>query len=70
VWVGVSAEGVLGAALAGTTTSAAVRSALHGDTAAWKIPKRVVVMATLPLTERGKVDGRAIHAAVFGGGRR
>lgn len=66
VWVGANDDGVLGAALNGQIAAATVRAALHADTAAWKIPKRLVVLAAWPLTERGKVDTAALRARVFG----
>ncbi len=68
VWVGVSegADPVLGAAVATTLTAIDLRTALHAEIAAWKIPKRWAVRAEFPLTVRGKTDTRALHAAVFG----
>ncbi len=67
VWVGVKAgpEPVLGAAVAARRPAVALRSALLADTAAWKVPKRLVTLATLPITARGKPDTRALHALVF-----
>lgn len=67
VWVGTSEDGrVLGAALRAPVSAAEVRVALQVDTAAWKIPKRIVVVTTWPLTERGKADTAALRARVFG----
>ena len=68
VWVGTSAgvESVLGAAVATARTSRELRAELHADTAAWKIPKQWAVLPEFPLTARGKVDTRALHARVFG----
>lgn len=37
-----------------------IRSALQGATAAWKIPRRIIVLPSLPATARGKVDPEAI----------
>lgn len=66
VWVGVSAgpEPTLGAVVAGTLTAPELRVALHGDTAAWKIPKKLTVVPNLPLTARGKPDTRAMQAMI------
>jgi acyl-CoA synthetase (AMP-forming)/AMP-acid ligase II len=63
-WVGVSAgvEPVLGAVVATARHAAELRAALLADTAAWKIPKRLVVVAELPLTTRGKLDRPALQA--------
>jgi non-ribosomal peptide synthetase component E (peptide arylation enzyme) len=57
---------VLGAALAADRPAAELRAALVPTTAAWKIPKRWIVLPALPLTARGKVDTRALHARLFG----
>lgn len=67
VWVGVSAEPepVLGAAVVTARSAPELRAALHADTAAWKIPKRWVILAELPLTARGKIDARKLQALVF-----
>ena len=67
VWVGVSAgnDPVLGAVVATGRTVAELRSALHADTAAWKIPKRLVGVAALPVTARGKPDTRILQTLVF-----
>ncbi len=67
VWVGVSpgTDPVLGAVLATDRTIADLRTALHADTAAWKIPKRIMAVAALPVTARGKVDARALQAQIF-----
>lgn len=66
-WVGVSsgAEPVLGAVVAADRTVVELRAALLADTAPWKIPKRLVVVAALPVTARGKTDARALRAMVF-----
>jgi acyl-coenzyme A synthetase/AMP-(fatty) acid ligase len=67
-WVGVTAgpEPVLAAVVAGTPTTTELRVALHADTAPWKIPKKLVVVAALPLTARGKPDTRAMKAMIGG----
>lgn len=67
VWVGVNggAEPVIGAVLVGTRTAAEIRAALLSDTAPWKVPKKWAVLDEFPLNARGKVDTRALHAAVF-----
>ncbi len=67
VWVGVSAgaDPVLGAVVATRRTVAELRAALLADTAAWKIPKKLIVVAALPVTARGKPDIRALPAMVF-----
>ena len=66
-WVGVSAsaEPHLGAVIATERTAAELRGELFADTAAWKIPKRLVVVAGLPQTARGKPDRRALQAMAF-----
>jgi long-chain acyl-CoA synthetase len=65
-WVGVTsgAEPALAAVVAGTITVTELRGALQADTAPWKIPKKLVAVATLPLTERGKPDTRAMQAMI------
>lgn len=67
VWVGVSPgpDPVLGAAVATARTPAELRATLLADTAAWKIPKKLIAVSTLPLTARGKPDTRALQALVF-----
>ncbi len=67
VWAGASAgpDPVLGAVVATGRTAAELRAALATDTAGWKIPKKLVVVAALPLNARGKTDTRALQAMVF-----
>ena len=67
VWVGASpgAEPVLGAVVATGRSTAELRTALLADTAPWKIPKKLLVTAALPLTARGKTDIRALQAMLF-----
>lgn len=68
VWVGVRPgnEPVLGAVVATDRTAGELRAALVTDTAAWKIPRKWVVVDALPLTPRGKTDTRTLQAMVFG----
>ncbi len=67
VWVGVSegSEPILGAVVVSSRSVAELRAAMQENTAAWKIPKKCVVVAAFPLTARGKTDVRALHAMVF-----
>jgi acyl-CoA synthetase (AMP-forming)/AMP-acid ligase II len=67
VWVGIGAgiEPVLGAVVATRLTVVELRTALLADTAGWKIPKKLVVVAALPLTTRGKPDTQALSGLVF-----
>jgi len=66
-WVAVSegADAVLGAAVATELTPMELRTALLADTAAWKIPKRLVTLPSLPVNARGKTDSSALRALVF-----
>ena len=66
-WAGVSAgnDPVLGAVVVTGRTVAELRAMLHADTAAWKIPKKMIVVAALPVTARGKTDTRALRAMTF-----
>jgi len=66
-WVGVGpgAEPVLGAVVATARTPVELRAMLLADTAAWKIPKKLVTVPALPLTARGKPDTRALQALAF-----
>lgn len=68
VWVGASAgaEPVLGAAVASTKTKLALRAELQADTAAWKVPKKWLVLPALPLTARGKIDTAELRRQLFG----
>jgi long-chain acyl-CoA synthetase len=63
-WVGVSADAEprLRAVVATERTAADLRAAMSADTAAWKIPKKLVVVAVLPETARGKPDTQALKA--------
>jgi acyl-CoA synthetase (AMP-forming)/AMP-acid ligase II len=51
---------VLAAAVAGTTSADAVRAALRGRMAPWKIPRKIIVLEQFPLTARGKPDNRRL----------
>ena len=65
-WVGVSggAAPVLGAVVATARTPAQLREALLAGTATWKIPKKIRVVPSLPLTARGKLDVPAMRGMV------
>jgi acyl-coenzyme A synthetase/AMP-(fatty) acid ligase len=67
VWVGVGtgAEPVLGAVVATHHRADRLRAALYADTVAWKIPKKLIVLRTLPTTARGKLDTQALIAMTF-----
>ncbi len=69
VWVGAEggAEPVLGAVLATERTAVELRAELLADTAAWKVPKRLVCVPALPVTARGKVDTAALRERVLRG---
>jgi non-ribosomal peptide synthetase component E (peptide arylation enzyme) len=56
---------ILGAALVASRPVAELRAELLGDTAAWKIPKKWIALAALPLTARGKTDTRELHRRLF-----
>jgi malonyl-CoA/methylmalonyl-CoA synthetase len=59
------------ACVVGAVEEAAVRAALRDRLAAFKIPKRVIVMADLPRNAMGKVQKaelRRVHAGLFGVG--
>jgi acyl-coenzyme A synthetase/AMP-(fatty) acid ligase len=65
-WSGVAAgrEPVLAAVVATERAAAELRAELLADTAAWKVPRRLIVVATLPANARGKADTRALQALV------
>lgn len=67
-WVGLvsgsGAEPTLGAVLATALGAGEIRAALQADTAPWKIPKKINLVAALPLTARGKPDPRALQALI------
>jgi malonyl-CoA/methylmalonyl-CoA synthetase len=59
------------ACVVGSVTEAMVRTGLRDRLAAFKIPKRVLVMDDLPRNAMGKVqkaDLRRLHAGLFGAG--
>jgi malonyl-CoA/methylmalonyl-CoA synthetase len=59
------------ACVVGAVEEAAVRAALRDRLAAFKIPKRVVVVVELPRNAMGKVQKaelRRVHAGLFEGG--
>jgi acyl-CoA synthetase (AMP-forming)/AMP-acid ligase II len=66
VWVGVSGETepVLGAVVATGQTAAGLRASLLTDTAPWKIPRKLVAVAALPVTTRGKADLPALQSLI------
>lgn len=63
-WAGVGAgdDPVLGAVVATERTASQLRADLLAHCAAWKVPKRLVVVAALPVTARGKPDTRAMRS--------
>jgi long-chain acyl-CoA synthetase len=65
-WIGLRAgtESALSAVVATDSTPAELRAALHADTAAWKIPRRFIIVDALPVNARGKVDTRALKALI------
>jgi acyl-CoA synthetase (AMP-forming)/AMP-acid ligase II len=67
-WVALSpgADPVLVGVVATARTAADLRAALRADTAAWKIPRKLVVVAEMPVTARGKADTRALLALAGG----
>jgi len=66
VWAGVTAgaEPALAAVVATERTPAELRQALAPSTAAWLIPKKLIVVVALPVTARGKADARALRGMV------
>ncbi len=52
----------LAAVVAGTVSAEAIRSALRGKVAPWKIPGRLIALPRLPVTARGKPDTRQLLA--------
>jgi acyl-CoA synthetase (AMP-forming)/AMP-acid ligase II len=54
----------LACALATDLCAAYTRALLHRSLAAWKIPKRLLVLKEFPLTPRGKTDTKALRAAL------
>jgi acyl-coenzyme A synthetase/AMP-(fatty) acid ligase len=66
VWVGISAgaEPVLAAVVVTERTPLELRAALAPSTAAWLIPKKLLVVAALPVTARGKSDRQALQTMI------
>ncbi len=66
-WVGVScgADPVLGAVIATERPVGELRTALHPALAPWKVPRKWLTVSALPITARGKTDGRATQALLF-----
>lgn len=58
-------EPTVGAAVGSDQTTEQLRSALLADPAAWKIPKRLLVMTTLPMTDRGNLDSATWRQRLF-----
>ena len=56
----------LAAVVAGTASADAIRAALRGRVAPWKIPGRLIVLPRLPVTARGKTDFRRLMALLEG----
>lgn len=67
-WVatGGDSDAVLGAALISRQSPAALRAAALARMPAWKIPKVLVCLESLPLTARGKPDRAALRRTIFG----
>jgi len=65
-WVELHADRAetLVAAVAGGGPAAGLRAALREHLAAWKIPRKIVVLAEFPVTVRGKTDLVRLRAAV------
>jgi acyl-coenzyme A synthetase/AMP-(fatty) acid ligase len=66
VWTGTtsSADPALAAVVATERTAADLRATLAPTVASWMIPKKLQIVAALPVTARGKVDTRALRAMV------
>lgn len=66
-WVapGPGADPLLGAVVATSRTAAELRLLLQGGMAGWKIPKKWVVVRSLPLTPTGKPDARSMRTLLF-----
>ncbi|HWA27340.1 MAG TPA: class I adenylate-forming enzyme family protein [Lacunisphaera sp.] len=65
-WVGLAGgpDAVLAAVVATEQTPADLRATLLPLAAAWTIPKKLVTVAALPVTARGKTDVRALQALI------
>lgn len=53
---------VLAAVVSGNISAESIRTALRDQLAAWKIPRKVVVLPEFPLTARGKPDTHRLRA--------
>lgn len=65
-WAGVTAgsDPVLGGVVATDRTAPELRAELLADTAAWKVPRKLVIVSALPATGRGKINTRALQAMI------
>jgi acyl-coenzyme A synthetase/AMP-(fatty) acid ligase len=54
----------LAAAVLSDGSAAAIRRALAGRIAAWKLPDRIMVLREFPVTARGKPDIRKIESSL------
>ena len=65
-WVGVTigADPALGAVVSADRVASELRAELLADTAAWKIPRKLVVVRALPMTARGKFNTRALRSMI------
>ncbi|HEX6351745.1 AMP-binding enzyme [Actinophytocola sp.] len=52
----------------GTVNADAVRAALAGSLELYKVPRRCVVVADMPLNQNGKIDKNLLGAATIAGG--
>lgn len=66
-WVAPSegAEPTLGAVVISDRPVTELRTELQIDLPAWKVPKKWATVAEWPLTERGKIDTRALYGLLF-----
>jgi long-chain acyl-CoA synthetase len=54
----------LAAAVATERSANEIRDALRQSLASWKIPKKIVILGSFPLTSRGKTDTRQLQAVL------
>jgi acyl-coenzyme A synthetase/AMP-(fatty) acid ligase len=66
-WVGPSPgpHPLLGAVVVGDRPAGEWRDRLREELAAWKIPKKWILLPRLPVTPSGKVDSRALRTLLF-----
>jgi acyl-coenzyme A synthetase/AMP-(fatty) acid ligase len=57
----------LAAAVATNRATEELRSALRAQLASWKVPKKLLTLATFPITARGKTDTRRLREQLAGG---